>query len=167
MSKLSSLKGVVGGLAGSFVSRNNDVDGYWALGLLKSFANKTGADQVRVTVVPSDSEQPEPLRSIAQLYRTKLEQLMTGARLDLRSVSSAEIVTTFRLSADEAARAIAGTRGAPFRSEVLVVDVRGRTHSRAFYSLCSEHDPSREQSRRVLTAAQPVIPADAPKAARR
>ena len=33
-SNRKDLKGIAGGIASSFISRNNDINGYWALGIL-------------------------------------------------------------------------------------------------------------------------------------
>ena len=67
MSGRNKLRGVAHAVLGSFISRNNDIDGYWALGLLRSFADTAGVAELRFDLVtgtaePSgaqESEEPE------------------------------------------------------------------------------------------------------------
>jgi hypothetical protein len=40
MSPRKNIKGVALGLLGTFVSRNNDIDGYWDIGVLRLYSEK-------------------------------------------------------------------------------------------------------------------------------
>ena len=45
MPRRRELKGVAYGMAGKFVSRNTDLDGYWAIGVMYRSANDNGTDR--------------------------------------------------------------------------------------------------------------------------
>lgn len=49
MTRRGELKDVALGVLGSFVSRNNDVDGYWCLGLLRALADAQRVSTAAVT----------------------------------------------------------------------------------------------------------------------
>ena len=145
MSRLDRLNGVAAGLASSFVSRNNDVDGYWAIGRLKAFALEQGQETVTVHLAPLGSNAEPLLEEIASAYRKMLDRLLATAGLPPDSVEQATVVTRFILSANEAAQVIPTTRGEPFASEVRLIDHHGKAHSSRSLSTCEPHDPWREQ----------------------
>ena len=45
------LKNIAGGIVGSFISRNNDIDGYWGLGILYRFANQRQVDMIQLDLL--------------------------------------------------------------------------------------------------------------------
>lgn len=64
------LTGIADAVAGSFASRNNDVNGYWALDQLYRRAKEVGSLQVTVGQLPQDeSEAGEPMESVGTAYR--------------------------------------------------------------------------------------------------
>jgi len=61
MARRRALKGIAGGLVSSFISRNNDVNGYWGIGKLYSHMLKSKVDILRIdliqnTIEPKSSE---------------------------------------------------------------------------------------------------------------
>jgi hypothetical protein len=51
MSRRGKLRGIAANLLGSFVSRNNDVNGYWAIGKLYSLAGRHRVQTVTVDIL--------------------------------------------------------------------------------------------------------------------
>jgi len=145
VSLLRCLNGVAAGLASSFVSRNNDVGGYWALGQMKALALGHGSEPVTIHLAPLGDNSDLLLEEIAANYNKMLGRLLEAAGLPADSVSLATISTRFRLTQDEAARVTPHTRGEPFASEVTLVDRRGRAHAARSVSTCAPHDPWRER----------------------
>jgi hypothetical protein len=53
MPRGARLTNIARGLCGSFVSRNNDLDGYWSIGKLRSLADRYGRAAVLIDVLTS------------------------------------------------------------------------------------------------------------------
>lgn len=51
MIRRKQLKNLAYGIAGRFTSRNNDLNGYWALGILYSAAEDAGTNRVRLDII--------------------------------------------------------------------------------------------------------------------
>jgi hypothetical protein len=147
MRRIRALNGVAAGILSSFVSRNNDSDGYWALGKLRALAAQLGWVTVEVCLQPIAANEQAPLVcELARRYQTMLERLLSAAPLDARDVRAAKIVIRFEVGLQElsVARFLPTTWGTPFSCEVLITDARGKAYSRKLYGCCSPHDPSRE-----------------------
>jgi hypothetical protein len=158
-----ALKNVAGGLAGSFISRNNDYKGYWALGKMKAMATKGRSAEVKVTLVPSETRSAPPLvRQLSGMYRAMMERLLDRAGSSMHGVAFAEIATRFELDPVHAEIVPWPTWGDPFCCEVTIVDVRGNTFRQKRYSLCGSHNPSRERR----SAKLPCLASAAPSAGR-
>ena len=61
MSRKSTLKNILNGLLSSFVSRNNDVNGYWGIGKLYSLminkqVHKVEIDLMNNTIIPYSTD---------------------------------------------------------------------------------------------------------------
>ncbi len=53
MARRRELKNIASGLSSSFVSRNNDYDGYWELARLYDFANSEGVSEIKIDLLNS------------------------------------------------------------------------------------------------------------------
>ena len=138
------LRGVAAGLAGSFVSRNNDSGGYWALGKLRSLASRVGSDRLRIQIKPLVVGGDPLLSDVATRYSAMLDRLVAQAGGPSESVERAEIVV--HLAVDQPpAVAEFGTWGAPVACEVTLVDRKGREANARRVTVCGPHDPSLER----------------------
>ena len=54
MGRRKELKGVCNDLLDNFVSRYNDLDGYWALGKFQTYLRSTSEDRLRFHLVADD-----------------------------------------------------------------------------------------------------------------
>jgi hypothetical protein len=134
---------VAGALAGSFVSRNNDVDGYWSLGLLRAYADGNHVGSLRFDIMNGGADpENDLLRRVAVAYRRALGQQLTTRRIAREVVAKAAIVLTF--DRDALSAPPAATRGAPFSCTVRLTDHRGREFERTITGHCDPHDPRRE-----------------------
>ena len=90
------LTNIANGLCGSFISRNNDLDGHWAIGRLRSLA-----DQHRQTTVVLDlltsSAQPSSAQcsDVFERYCRLLATLAERSRIPLADIHVARIVLDF------------------------------------------------------------------------
>jgi len=96
MPRGARLTNIASGLCGSFASRNNDLDGYWSIGKLRSLAERYGRTTVLIDVLtssihPSSSE----FAPVLARYRSLLAKLadLSGIRLD--EITAAHITLDF------------------------------------------------------------------------
>lgn len=134
---------VAAAVAGSFVSRNNDVNGYWGLGLLRSYADRNGLRSLRFDLLEGDPEpKSDPPALVADAYRRVLARQLTIRRIARGIVTKAEVLLTF--DPDTPNTPSASTYGAPFSCTVRLTDHRGREFERIRIGCCSPHNPLRE-----------------------
>lgn len=154
MPRRRELTGIADAVAGSFASRNNDVNGYWALGLLYQRAKEGGSLQVTVRLLPQDeNEVGEPMASVRTGYRAFLRRHLRKRRIPEPWVASASVEIQFESATamPEFLGTYAGCR--PFRCQVLLLDDLNREHMAASTGWCWPHDPAREtQSARMVTS---------------
>jgi hypothetical protein len=134
---------VAAAIAGSFVSRNNDVNGYWSLGLLRSYADYHNLRCLRFDILAPDAIQDsELLNLISDRYRSFLARQLTVRKIARATVSRAEVALTFD---PEAPNVPADpTYGAPFSCLVRLTDHSGREFQRRLLGCCNPHNPLRE-----------------------
>lgn len=96
MPRKAYLMNIASGLCGSFASRNNDMDGYWAIGKLRLLAEQNGQTTVSLDVLlssmqPSSSE----FTPILARYRRLLAKLADLSHIQLEEIMSACITLDF------------------------------------------------------------------------
>ncbi len=143
VTRRKELNGVAAGLVGSFVSRNNDVGGYWALGQLRSLADAKHVAEIRLDILHGSAAPDAHLSAIvAERYGWMLQRQLLGRRIQPAWVQRAEISLAFQI--DEADVPAWASYGEPFRCTALLVDDRGGEHQRSVVGRCAPHDPARE-----------------------
>lgn len=90
------LTNIANGLCGSFISRNNDLDGYWAIGKLRSLADQHGQttvvlDLLSSSVQPSSEKCPDGFVRYCRLLATLAEH----SRIPFNDITGARIVLDF------------------------------------------------------------------------
>jgi len=139
----NELLDVAGALAGSFISRNNDVDGYWSLGLLRSYADSKHLRSLRFDIVSGTAEPEDRLLArVAEAYRQVLTRQLTTRRIAHEILATAEIGLTF--GHDTPDPASGNTDDSPFSCTVRLTDHRDRSFERTMIGTCAPHDPRRE-----------------------
>ena len=96
MPRGTRLRNIAIGLCGSFNSRNNDLDGYWAIGKLRSLAEQYGRttvilDLLTLSILPSSSE----FAPVLARYRRLLEKLANLSRIGLEEITTARVALDF------------------------------------------------------------------------
>ena len=141
-------RGIVHGIARSFVSRNNDYRGYWALGMLRSYAVEQGLDEVVIQLKPARESSGSPLLAyLEDRYRAMLDRLLLSAGLPLDAVLNAVVRVGFTVPDAIAAKVPRSTWGEPVAVEVLLTDDLNKMRSHSAYTRCGAHNPIREQKR--------------------
>ncbi len=132
MPRRKELRGAAFGLLGSFVSRNNDVSGYWALGKLRKLAVKTNVSTVRVDLLNLMVTPPsEDFAPMAKRFQQMLGAQLKARRMPVEWVSAAAVSVEFAL--DDA-----------FKCAVVIADDKGREHRATTSGTSWVHDPARE-----------------------
>ncbi|MDH7447747.1 hypothetical protein [Aquimarina sp. 2201CG14-23] len=93
MAKRKLFKNIANGILGSFVSRNNDVNGYWGIGKLYSLMiNKNKyeveIDLIKQTISPNKNE----FNSMIQYFSNKLSSQMLQKNLKKSFLKEAKII---------------------------------------------------------------------------
>jgi hypothetical protein len=90
------LTNIANGLCGSFISRNNDLDGYWAIGKLRSLADQHGQTTVVLDLLTS-STQPSSAQcsDVFERYCRLLAMLAECSRIPLTDITVARVALDF------------------------------------------------------------------------
>lgn len=145
MPRRKELKGIAFGIASSFSSRNNDVDGYWALGVLYKLAAEAGSYCFSLNLKDGESA-PAFLfsRRIADPYCAFLGEQLEKKGFAWGHVASAIIAVDFNVSPTKKQIMFKSTWGEPFVCRVHLTDDLNRVWSSEFRGWCGIHDPVRE-----------------------
>ncbi|WP_230292471.1 hypothetical protein [Croceicoccus sp. Ery5] len=111
MARRRELKAVCNDLLAIFVSRNNRIDGYWALGFFQAWLQKHREQAMAFPLIPVQEEDSEFLfAETAEFFRNELDRLaatrnippewIVHASIDVTSVASDSLLCTATLTAD-------------------------------------------------------------------
>jgi hypothetical protein len=143
MSRQRRLKGVVANTLGSFISRNNDVGGYWAIGKLYEHARQHQTQNVLLDLLPKTLLPPgTEYHSMLVRYASLLSEQLFRAHIPLDSVSAAKITLAFDASVSDP-RPPSSMPGMPFRCTLEIVD-GSNVVSASHLGVARPHDPQRE-----------------------
>ncbi len=145
MPRRRELKGIAYGIAGRFVSRNTDIDGYWAIGVMYKAAIDRGTRQFALNLLTGEST-PEckyANRVASQLHQYLLKQ-MSRMGFEEYQVSNATIDIEFNVAPTTMHLLSRNTWGEPYDCRVTITDDLERKRVCEVFGWCGKHDPSRE-----------------------
>jgi len=141
-----TFNGLAAALAGSFVSRNNDIEGFWAIGVLCKSAQEMGASSVYIDLLSPEAAQPNPLiRFVGETYRAKLMQAMASVGASSTWIADAIITLSFVKYDGTVADPPTAMYDYAFVASVTLADDKGRNYHASASGLCWAHDGWREQ----------------------
>lgn len=144
MVKRKQLKNLAYGIAGRFTSRNNDLNGYWALGILYSAAADAGTSTISLDIL---SQTAKPSFQYSSRLLTGLQKYMDD-RLERLQLIGHVFAATIDIEFDVAAPPLRIVRrtpwGEPYVGKVTLTDDLGQERSALFGGCCGKHDPLRE-----------------------
>lgn len=153
MPKGRRLTNIASGMCCSFASRNNDLDGYWSIGKLRSLAEQYGQTTVSLDLLtssihPSSSE----FAPVLSRYRNLLAKLTTLSGIPLEEMTAAHITLDFAPPPWPRAIYYKPQWGYQFTLTVTI-NADGRAAGMIRHAgYCRSHDPARE-SRSALSAS--------------
>ncbi len=140
MPRRKELRGAAFGLLGSFVSRNNDVSGYWALGKLYKHAVKANASTVCIDLLDLTIAPPnDDFAAMALHFQQRLGAQLKARDLPADWVRAATVCVKFGRARSPDAL------GDVFNCIVVITDDEGRKRHAIANGTCWMHDPAREQ----------------------
>jgi hypothetical protein len=146
MSRRRSIKSIASGLAGSFISRNNDVDGYWGIGMLCLLCRQNSLETISISLLGEETEplaSDELVRGIKDHYSEKLSQMLSKAKIEPSWVRSATVSLVFGTSG-ELPEPPLSTWGGAFLCTVEIMDDLGQSRTASLAGRCGPHDAKRE-----------------------
>jgi len=148
MARRRELKGIASGIAESFNSRNNDVDGYWGVGKLyklveDSKKKEVEVDLINLIIVPHSTE----FNSLMRTYQEMFFELLQRHIIPAEWIVSVKITACFETVIPEKQHYWRGGLGRPCLITCVITDDNGRTHLAQAYNNCLPHDPNRERKR--------------------
>lgn len=145
MARRRELKNIASGMLGSFISRNNDVAGYWGVGKLCLLAQDRRTGGVKLNLL-SKSMAPESAEFFKLLdgYYSILQERLTARNIPGLWVRSAMIEIEFSPEDRPKKQVPIITWGNLFRISVSILDDRGGEHKVSTYSYCAPHNPKKE-----------------------
>lgn len=146
MPRSAYLTNIAAGLCGSFASRNNHLDGYWAVGRLRSLAVQHGQGVVSIDLLtPSIQPASAAFAPVLARYRQLLETLADISGVAIGDITKARIVSDFAPPPWTRAGYDKAQWGEQF---VLTVTIcaTGRVDGIVRHAgYCRPHDPARER----------------------
>jgi len=145
MSQRGRIRNIAHGLLGTFVSRYNDIDGYWGIGILRLFAEQNGLSKVDIDVTnpPIPFERGTPVSIIEEKYQRWLRNALVREKIDPESVTGAKIELRFS-TFEEFPNIIRDTRGQPYVCTVRIARANGNTYEAEHIACYGAHDPTKE-----------------------
>jgi len=145
MSGRAHLTNIASGLCGSFASRNNDLDGYWSIGKLRSLAEQYGRTTVMLDVLKSSIHPPSSaFAPVLARYRHLLVKLADLSGIRLEEVTVARITLDFAPPPWPRISYYKPQWGDQFTLAVTI-HAEGRAAGIVHHAgYCRPHDPARE-----------------------
>jgi hypothetical protein len=139
------LRGAAWGVLSSFVSRNNDVDGYWGIGELYAHALRNTVESVEIDllskrIVPHADE----FTGMISHYAEMLLQQCQDKRIPIPWIGEAKIHVQFNISPQGRCCPPQSTRGDLFECLLEIKDSLGRGYAAHMVGWCAPHDPQQE-----------------------
>lgn len=140
--KRKRLKVVAGNVLDYFISRNNDISGYWAMGVLHRFALNHRVSTIQLDLLNRVIEPTHPhLASCLDYPALLLNRILINNGLSIDVVSRAIIVIEFQVTYDAKRHGISTGYGDPFTCRLIIDDDLGQRRTAFIGGRCAPHNP--------------------------
>jgi hypothetical protein len=145
------LRSVANGLVGTFVSRNNDVSGYWGIGQVQREIEGLSDTVVELDLLHGKATPEGPIaRALIAHYSTYLFASLAREGFTRSEVTAAKVLVEFGNFGEAKDRDLFSTIGQPFNCKAVLTSRSGKTFSAVRGGLSRPHNPAIE--RRSLRA---------------
>ena len=149
MARRRELKSIASGLAWHCLSRNNDINGYWGVGVICLLAQERGCSKVEIPVFPR-----VPLQGIEAEFRDHLSRHVAYWNFPLKALVEACLIC-FSFEP----HSVLASRGQRYLVTCVaaLTDDLGKQREASVRTLCFAHDPAFElQSTRASKSQHPT-----------
>lgn len=148
MAKRNQLKNVASGLLGYFGSRNNDISGYWGMGVMSLYAEMLSVDSITFDLIKANSAPHIPeLNGFVMLLSTKFFTMVEQAGLSSQNVTQANITVNFNQPFDEKLHYWRSALGKPYINRIEITHDLGGQYFAVSGGNCFPHSNHRETQR--------------------
>lgn len=143
MARRKEFKAIANGLIGSFVSRNNDVYGYWGIGKLYSHMISSGSMQLQIDLIHKIIEpQNEEFKLLIDEFANRLMTQVLKRKLNPEFLKTAKLTMT---GFPEEPTIYFG-RMAPNKvsCRLVIIDDLNKEHISEAITWCKKHNPNKE-----------------------
>lgn len=145
MPRRKELKGIASGIASRFASRNNDVDGYWAMGILYKLAYERDGNQFVLNLMTNESSPPfKHAQKVAEPFFDFLQRQLLKKGFEEHQITKAIIELEFNVAPTKRQIIYKQTWGEPFVCRVSITDDLNKKHVYEERGWCGLHDPHKE-----------------------
>ena len=148
----NEFKGIAAGIAGKFISRNNDVNGYWAMGLLYRASFEKKVTKISMNLLTGESSPNVTwVKHVTESFKEYLFKQCKKKGFENHQIVEAMVELEFNVSPTKRHRNYRYTWGDPFICRVSLIDDLMKKRTYAEFGWCGQHDPKKEhQSARQL-----------------
>ncbi|TDK66393.1 hypothetical protein [Sapientia aquatica] len=144
----NALNGICHDILMSFISRNNDLSGYWGIGMLCLAASENNTQSVALDLLNNKASLiSNEFDAMVNHYREMLFMLLGKRSIPASAISKVTLVTSFNQGNDERYHYFQSALGQPYICTIEMFDTLGRGHSITAGGHCKSHDPSKESRR--------------------
>jgi hypothetical protein len=148
VARRKELNSIASGLYGSFISRNNDVGGYWGIGKLCLLAQQQNTHIVSLDLITqSISPKSAEFEKLVSSYCSFLLKHLSLRHIPKAWINSAVVELDFKPSHPSGKDIPILTWGRLFKLTVTIIDDRNKNHTITGYGHCGPHDPTKELKR--------------------
>ena len=136
------LKSIASGLVGTFVSRNNDVSGYWGIGQIQREIEGLLDKVVELDLLHGKAAPEGPIaRELIAHYSAYLFASLAREGFAASEVTAAKVLVEFGTFGEAQAPDLFSTIGQPFNCKVVLASQSGKTFSVVRGGLSRPHNP--------------------------
>jgi len=128
MPSTRALKGIANGLVETFVSRNNDVSGYWGIGQIQREIEGRPHSVVELDLLHGQAVPEGPVaRELVAHYSEYLLACLARGGFALSEVTAAKVLIEFGNFGEAQAPDLFSTIGQPFNCKAILASQSGKT----------------------------------------
>lgn len=145
MARRRELYGIARGLLDSFNSRNNDVGGYWGIGVLNLIAQRSNLESMILDLLAEKVMLDSVQTTIVQKYKQMFLSRLQSRGIPSTWVQSALISISFNQPYSNPYQFMqSGLGGAPYLCTFEIKDELGVKRTAIFGGYCWPHNPRKE-----------------------
>ncbi len=143
MARRKEFKTIADGLVSSFISRNNDVNGYWGIGKLYSHMVSAKSKELKIDLVHRSIEpQNEEFILLINEFANRLMNQVKNRRLNHEFLKKAEL--TIVEIPGQSSPCFGKMAPNKINCRLLIIDDLNREHTSDANTWCREHNPEKE-----------------------